>query len=75
MMRFPGIVTSAALLLTTGAAADSIYKPDVIGLPLGFFPEGIAIGHGWTAYVGSLSGKINLNNLDCMYDTGTAWCP
>lgn len=31
---------------------------DVIDLPMGFFPEGIARGgEDWTAYVGSLNGE------------------
>lgn len=48
--------TTMALLVTAAAplaAADHAY-PDVIPLPDGFFPEGIAVGHGNTFYTGSL---------------------
>jgi hypothetical protein len=50
------IVLSIALLLVFAvpATAKPAPFPDVIELPDGFFPEGIAIGNGTTAYVGSL---------------------
>lgn len=50
------LFTTVALLATTAAplgAAGHTY-PDVIPLPNGFFPEGIAVGHGNTFYTGSL---------------------
>ena len=59
------ISNRACLLLTliisfgswNSAGADSF--PEIIPLPVGFYPEGIAIGDGHTAYVGSLaSGSI-----------------
>ena len=42
----------AALAVAAPAGADTF--PDVIPLPDGFFPEGIAVGDGSTVYVGSL---------------------
>ena len=55
----PAALTAAALAATTavlapGAAAAPPF-PDVIALPDGFQPEGIASGPGTTAYVGSLA--------------------
>ena len=55
------LALGAALITSFGlcssAFADSF--PEVIPLPVGFYPEGIAIGDGHTAYVGSLaSGSI-----------------
>ncbi len=46
----------AALLLSLSVAAPATADtfPEVIDLPGGFFPEGIAVGDGHTAYVGSL---------------------
>lgn len=46
----------AVASLVTGSLASS-YKPDIISLPTGFFPEGIDIGEDWTAYVGSVGGE------------------
>src|SRR6476660_3043547 len=40
-------------IMTMGAAPAQIF-PDVISLPNGFQPEGIAIGRGTTFYVGSI---------------------
>lgn len=50
------IVLSFALLLVFAVPATAAPAPfpDVIELPDGFFPEGIAVGNGTTAYVGSL---------------------
>lgn len=42
-----------AAVVPVGATSDRF--PDVIDLPAGFFPEGIAAGRGTTFYVGSLS--------------------
>jgi sugar lactone lactonase YvrE len=43
----------AALLVVTAAAATSSF-PEVIPLPNGWQPEGIAVGNGTTFYVGSI---------------------
>jgi len=52
----------AALALTAGAPADTF--PEVISLPNGFQPEGIAIGKGSTFYVGSIpTGAIYRGDL------------
>lgn len=65
-MRLGRIVT-LALVLVAGLAAPGVAAkpfPDVIQLPGGYFPEGIAIGNGHTAYVGSLvDGAVNRVNL------------
>ena len=56
-MRRSRIVTLFLALLMAAAvpaAARSASYPEVIALPGGFFPEGIVIGDGNTAYVGSL---------------------
>jgi sugar lactone lactonase YvrE len=44
---------AAALLVVTAAAAKSSF-PEVIPLPNGWQPEGIAVGRGTTFYVGSI---------------------
>ncbi len=43
------------MMLAAPAAAQQRPFPDVIELPDGYFPEGIAVGNGHTAYVGSLA--------------------
>lgn len=50
------IVALVGVLTATGPAAaqPSVY-PDVIALPDGFFPEGIAVGTGHDVYTGSLA--------------------
>jgi hypothetical protein len=55
-MRLARIVTVAIALVAALAAPGTAAKPfpDEIPLPGGYFPEGIAIGNGHTAYVGSL---------------------
>ncbi len=45
-----------ALVLPTVAAAQSKPFPDLISLPTGWAPEGIATGRGTSFYTGSLSG-------------------
>lgn len=45
---------SAVIPVATPASAGSTNFPDVIDLPGGFFPEGIAIGNGQTFFTGSL---------------------
>jgi sugar lactone lactonase YvrE len=67
MRRFATIVLMTAALVagavTPLAASDQTY-PDVIPLPDGFFPEGIAVGHGNTFYTGSLTdGAIATGDL------------
>lgn len=52
-MMWSGIFAS---LLFVGAESGRS-RPDVIELPVGFFPEGITLGKKWTAYVGSLAGE------------------
>lgn len=52
-MMWSGVLAS---LLFVGAESSSS-KPDVIQLPVGFFPEGITIAKKSTAYVGSLVGE------------------
>lgn len=47
------IVVLAAVVLAAPVYAKPF--PDVIPLPNGFFPEGIVVGKGHTAYVGSLA--------------------
>lgn len=54
-MRATTVLLSAALLATMCAPASGQAFPDVIPLPDGFQPEGIAIGGGPTAYAGSLA--------------------
>lgn len=57
LMRRSRIVTLfVALLMAVAvpATAQAQSYPDVIQLPGGYFPEGIAVGDGSTAYVGSL---------------------
>ncbi len=50
---------SVVAVPTTSAVAESPAFPDVIQLPDGFFPEGIAVGRGHDVYAGSLaSGAI-----------------
>lgn len=59
--------TALALLVATPAAAATPF-PDVIALPVGFQPEGIASGTGTTFYVGSIpTGAVVVGD----YRTGT----
>lgn len=59
MRRLATIVLTTIALFASAAAplaaAQHTY-PDVIQLPNGFFPEGIAVGKGHTFYAGSLAG-------------------
>jgi len=52
--RLVGLFVALLMVVAVPATARSSYA-DVISLPDGFFPEGIAIGDGHTAYVGSLA--------------------
>jgi len=52
--RITTLFIALLMALAVPAAAQSQSYPDVIQLPGGYFPEGIAIGDGSTAYVGSL---------------------
>lgn len=55
MTRRPiGVLTAALVLLLTAPAAATPF-PDRLELPAGFQPEGIAIGAGPTAWLGSLA--------------------
>jgi sugar lactone lactonase YvrE len=63
------VVIGALVLLVAGTPASSqapVY-PDLIPLPVGFGPEGIAVGNGHTFYVGSLTaatlGQILVGDL------------
>ncbi len=49
------VVLAGVLALTSPAAARPDVFPDVIALPDGFFPEGIAVGTGKDVYAGSLA--------------------
>lgn len=50
-----GLLAALALAVTAVPAAASPPRfPDLIDLPGGFFPEGIAVGYGSTVYTGSL---------------------
>ncbi|HEX3291693.1 MAG TPA: hypothetical protein VHR46_09895 [Gaiella sp.] len=53
MRRILLTTIATALLAVTGAAAKSSF-PEVIPLPNGWQPEGIAVGNGTTFYVGSI---------------------
>jgi sugar lactone lactonase YvrE len=56
MLRRAGVVLAALLLLSPAApAAATPVFPATIALPAGFQPEGIAIGPGPFAYLGSLA--------------------
>lgn len=56
MRRTSILAVLVALIMAIAAPvnATSARYPDLIDLPGGFFPEGIAVGRGSTAYVGSL---------------------
>ena len=49
------MVAAGALVLAGTAAAQAVKGPEVIPLPNGFQPEGIASGAGTTVYAGSLA--------------------
>src|SRR5688500_2919618 len=53
--RVIGLLVLALLLVTPGLAAAAPNFPEVIALPNGFRPEGIAAGRGYTLYAGSLA--------------------
>lgn len=48
-------VASLGIALPTAATAQTAQFPDIIALPIGFQPEGIATGQGTTFYAGSLA--------------------
>jgi sugar lactone lactonase YvrE len=55
MRKVVGVAVGVAALLSVGAAQVGARPfPDSIALPVGFNPEGIAVGPGTTFYVGSL---------------------
>ena len=55
MIRRVGVLLAALLVLSPAAAAASPVFPSTVDLPAGFQPEGIAIGPGPVAYLGSLA--------------------
>lgn len=55
MIRRVGVVMAALLVLSPAAAVASPALPETIDLPAGFRPEGVAIGSGPFAYLGSLA--------------------
>lgn len=60
MMAISGVVAAAvAIVVATGGAFSGATaassRLDIIDLPVGFFPEGIALAEDWTVYVGSYS--------------------
>ena len=66
LVRGLSLALAAAIVATaaTPAMAQTSTFPDTIPLPDGFFPEGIAVGHGTSFYVGSLiDGTVLLGNL------------
>jgi sugar lactone lactonase YvrE len=54
MMRRTLLLTSVVALVVASAAFAKASFPEVIALPNGWQPEGIAIGNGTTFYVGSI---------------------
>lgn len=59
---FRTLAALAAIGSIPGATAKSS-RLDVIDLPVGFFPEGIALAEEWTVYVGSLLGERPRANM------------
>lgn len=55
MFRRVGVLVAALLVLTPAVASAAPVFPSTIDLPDGFQPEGIAIGPGPVAYLGSLA--------------------
>ena len=49
--------TLVVTLWVAGHASAASSRLDVIELPVGFNPEGIMLGDGWTVYVGSQNGE------------------
>ncbi len=54
MRRIVTLFVVVLLAVAVPAATQTAPYPDVVSLPGGFFPEGIAVGEGSTAYAGSL---------------------
>lgn len=63
-----------ALLVLTPALASASAYPEVIPLPLGFAPEGIATGRGHTLYAGSLANG-GIFEVDLRSGAGTYLVP
>lgn len=63
-MRLP-VILMLAMVETISAASSRL---DVIDLPTGFFPEGIALGEEWTVYVGSLGGEKDRWRINACFD-------
>lgn len=68
-MGFFQTVAALAVIGSFPGAAAKSSRLDVIDLPVGFFPEGIALAEEWTVYVGSLLGERVLASLRRLLDT------
>ncbi len=63
-LMFLAAILAVAMMVAAPAGAERASFPEVIDLPNGFFPEGIAIGTGTDVYTGSLvDGAIWKGNL------------
>lgn len=70
-MRLAGFLATLAITgTTTVAGGRRAAGVDVIYLPVGFNPEGIAKGRGDTFYTGSLTGKSCLSFTHSVFDLG-----
>ena len=55
-MGFLGTLAALAAIGSIPATAFQTRRLDVIDLPIGYFPEGIALAEEWTVFVGSFIG-------------------
>lgn len=62
-MGFFGTLAAVAAIGSISGATAKSSRLDVIDLPVGFFPEGIALAEEWKIYVGSLLGKRFRTNM------------
>jgi hypothetical protein len=65
-----GLIVLAALIVVASAATFARAFPDLIQLPAGFGPEGIASGNGTTFYTGSLAASTSGQILVGDFRTG-----
>jgi sugar lactone lactonase YvrE len=65
-----GVIVWAALIVVASAATFARAFPDLIQLPAGFGPEGIASGNGTTFYTGSLAASTSGQILVGDFRTG-----
>ena len=72
IVALPALSLTMSLGLCNSATAQSF--PETIPLPTGFWPEGITVGDGPTAYVGSLAGGI-IYELDLRTGAGSILFP